>query len=169
VWLGANYPRKGEYNLENDIAAMNYLLESEVDFEMVMVRYGEASGSDAVRTTPADMEENMPGAGVRIEEPVLGRHGNAFSSFGDYSIDLFHHIDLYGEPPSRALFDVVAVAIIKDPEWGASYLHPAPIMLNESWMERPLNPRKITIWEHFDADAIVGDFFHTMNHPILKR
>ncbi len=49
VWLGANYPAPGEYNLDNDIASMNYILEQEVPFEMVTVRYGQSSGTAAVK------------------------------------------------------------------------------------------------------------------------
>lgn len=33
VWLGANYPDPGEYNLEDDIPSMNYVLETNIEFE----------------------------------------------------------------------------------------------------------------------------------------
>ena len=46
VWLGSNYPEKGEYNQENDIPALNYILDQNVPFEMVTVRYGKLSCSD---------------------------------------------------------------------------------------------------------------------------
>lgn len=166
VWLGANYPDPGEYNLVNDIPAMNYLLDQDVAFEMVMVRYGKPSGSDAVRTTPEDMEKNMPGAGVK-SNPVPGRHKGLFTTFGDYSINLFKNIKLYGDPPSRALFDVVAVAVCKNPNWGEHYSKPAPTMAKKKWVERPKNPRHIVIWENFDVEAITKDFFHVINHPRL--
>ena len=51
VWLGTNYPEPGEYNFDNDIPALDPLLESEVAFEMVMVRYGKPSGTDAVKAS----------------------------------------------------------------------------------------------------------------------
>ena len=41
VWLGSNYPERGEYNLENDVSSMNYILSLDVPFEMVTVRYGK--------------------------------------------------------------------------------------------------------------------------------
>ena len=59
VWLGSNYPEPGEYNQDNDEASLNYILEQNVTFEMVMVRYGKPSGSDAVRTTPAIIREKI--------------------------------------------------------------------------------------------------------------
>lgn len=163
VWLGSNYPAPGEYNQENDIPALNYILNQDVPFEMVMVRYGEPSGSDAVRATPEDIEENMPGAGPEVD-PVTGRHGGEFTNFGDYSVNLFSKIDLHGDPPSRALFDMVAVAILKNPEWGEAKEIPAPILVDEEWQERPDNDRTITIWENFDKEAILEDFYSTMQN-----
>jgi hypothetical protein len=161
VWLGSNYPEPGEYNQENDIPSLNYILEQEVPFDMVTVRYGEPSGSDAVRATPEDIERQMAGAGPEVE-PVTGRHGGSFTNFGDYSINLFDGIDLYGDPPSRALFDVVAVAILKNPAWGEDKEIPAPEVVGEQWQEQPQNSRTITVWENFDEDAILEDFYETM-------
>jgi inosine-uridine nucleoside N-ribohydrolase len=45
VWLGTNYPEPGEYNFDNDIPALDPIIESEVPFEMAMVRYGKPSGT----------------------------------------------------------------------------------------------------------------------------
>lgn len=161
VWLGANYPDKGEYNLVADIPSMNYILEQDVPFEMVTVRYGKPSGTDAVKVTPDEINEKMPGLGP-IVSPVKGRHEGEFTTFGDYSVSLFEHIDLYGDPPSRALFDMVAVAILKDPTWGEKKEIPCPTMVKELWQEQPDNARKITIWENFDKEAIIQDFFEIM-------
>lgn len=161
VWLGSNYPAKGEYNQENDIPSLNYILEQEVPFEMVMVRYGEPSGSDAVRATPADIEEQLSGEGPEVA-PVTGRHGGEFTNFGDYSLNLFEGIELHGDPPSRALFDMVAVAILKNPDWGETKEIPAPTLINEEWQERPDNDRTIIIWENFDKEAILEDFYSVM-------
>ena len=168
VWLGSNYPEPGEYNQENDIPSLNYILEQEVPFEMVMVRYGKPSGSDAVRVTPAEIEEKMTGLGP-TSEPVEGRHGNSFTTFGDYSVDLFKHIDLHGDPPARALFDMVAVAIVKNPDWGVANTIPAPILEGENWKERPENSRTIVIWENFDKENILKDFYGVMEAPVIAR
>jgi hypothetical protein len=168
VWLGSNYPEPGEYNQVNDEPALRYILGLDVPFEIATVRYGEPSGTDAVRVTPAAMEEHMPGAGPRITEPVTGRHGGEFHTFGDYSIDLFRHIDLYGDPPARALFDMAAVAIVKNPAWATRVEIPAPILEEDgTWRDRPDNARRIVIWEHFDRDAILADFFSTMRDYVL--
>ena len=166
VWLGSNYPEPGEYNLVNDIPSMNYVLAQDVPFEMVMVRYGKPSGSDAVKVTPAIIESSMQGKGPK-SQPVIGRDGNTYSCFGDYSIGLFQNIDLHGDPPGRALFDMVAVAILKNPSWGERYDIPAPTMEEEKWVEQSDNSRKITIWENFIKEAILDDFFDRMENYVL--
>lgn len=162
VWLGSNYPEIGEYNQENDTSAMNYLLNLPVDFEMVTVRYGKATGTDFVRVTRQEIDQNMPGRGPKIDEPVMGRHNEAFITFGDYSVNLFNHADYYGDPPSRALFDMAAVAILKNPAWAGPRKIPCPVYKPEGWIEQPANKRMITIWEYFERDSIIHDFFRTM-------
>lgn len=162
VWLGSNYPEPGEYNQDNDTTAMNYLLNTPIDFEMVTVRYGTPSGTDAVKITQEEVNKKMPGLGPKIKTPVTGRHGGSFVCFGDYSVDLFKHIDYHGTPPSRALFDMAAVAIVKNPSWAQHQEIAAPLLVNNQWVERPSNPRKILIWENFDTPAILSDLFNSM-------
>jgi inosine-uridine nucleoside N-ribohydrolase len=170
VWLGSNYPESGEYNQDNDTAALNYLLDSEVPFEMVTVRYGKPSGTDAVKVTKEEITKNMTGKGPRIAQAVVGRHGAAFTTFGDYSVNLFEHIELYGTPPARSLFDMAAVAVVKNPSWAKKRELPAPALVNNQWVERPANRRMITVWENFDRDKIMQDYFKTMKryHLVTK-
>jgi len=164
VWLGTNYPLKGEYNMVADIPSMNYVMKQDVPFELVTVRYSNNTGSNGVGVTAQWIFDNMPGAGPETE-PVTGRHGGEFTTFGDYSVDLFRNISrLFGDPPSRALFDVVAVAILKNPNWGQPKEIPCPVYLSEGWKEQPDNSRKITVWEYFDRDAIVEDFIGSIKN-----
>ena len=162
VWLGSNYPEPGEYNQENDIPSLNYLLEQDLDFEIVTVRYGKKSGSDAVKVSLNEVREKMEDMGPEVE-PVMGRHGGSFTNFGDYSIELFSKIDLYGDPPSRALFDLVALAVLKNSQWGEKRSIPAPIVVDEKWVDRPQNQKRITLWENFDRKAIINDFYKSLN------
>ena len=163
VWLGANYPDPGEYNLVNDTTSVNPVIESGVEFEMVTVRYGKPSGTAAVTVTPDEIKEHVAGKGPVADEPITGRHGGEFTTFGDYSVDLFEHINLHGDPPSRALFDMAAVAIVKNPEWAEQKTIPAPKLKGKNWVEQPNNENKIVIWENFDRDAIVNDFFEKLD------
>lgn len=162
VWLGSNYPEPGEYNQENDIPSLNYLLEQDLDFEIVTVRYGKKSGSDAVKVSLNEVREKMVDMGPEVE-PVMGRHGGSFTNFGDYSIELFSKIDLYGDPPSRALFDLVALAVLKNSQWGEKRSIPAPTVVDEKWVDRPQNQKRITLWENFDRKAIINDFYKSLS------
>lgn len=170
VWLGSNYPEPGEYNQDNDTIAMNYVLHSSIPFEMVTVRYGKPSGTDAVSVTREEINQKMPGLGPRATQAVTGRHGGEFYTFGDYSISLFQHIFEHinhaGETQTRPLFDMVAVAILKNKNWGKARTIPAPVLIENQWVERPRNKRKIVLWEYFDKQALLTDFFNTLEHPI---
>ena len=169
VWLGSNYPDPGEYNQDNDVGALNYILDTDVPFEIALVRYGKPSGTDAVRASLEEIRATMPGMGPRVSRPVTGRNGGEFTTFGDYSLDLFENIELHGTPPSRALFDMAAVAIVKNPSWARAVRIPAPRLVDGTWVERPDNPRTIVIWENFDSAAIMDDFYRTMQRPVLAR
>jgi inosine-uridine nucleoside N-ribohydrolase len=171
VWLGSNYPEPGEYNQDNDTISMNYVLNSKIPFEMVTVRYGEDSGTDAVAVTKKEINEKMPGLGPKAIEPITGRHGGTFETFGDYSINLFEHIfshiNMLEVTPSRPLFDMVALAILKNDGWGETKSIPAPILIDNLWVDRENNKRKILLWENFDKENILNDFYKTMQNPIL--
>jgi inosine-uridine nucleoside N-ribohydrolase len=167
VWLGSNYPEPGEYNQDNDTAALNYVINTRVPFEMVTVRYGKPSGTDAVKVTQEEINKRMPGKGPKVSTPVTGRHKEAFTTFGDYSVNLFEHIKYYGNPPSRALFDMAAVAIVKNPSWANVIEIPAPILQNNAWVNRPTNSRKIKVWENFKREEIMQDFYKTMEQYVL--
>lgn len=167
VWLGSNYPEPGEYNQDNDTASLNYILNSAVPFEMVTVRYGKQSGTSAVTTNRGEIGRQMPGLGPKAAVAVTGRHGGTFTNFGDYAVDLFKHIETHDASGTRALFDMAAVAIVKNPEWARKSNIPAPVLIDNKWVERPRNPRRIAVWEHFDKQAIIRDFYYRMQHYVL--
>jgi hypothetical protein len=104
----------------------------------------------------------MPGIGPVVNEAVTGRHGGSFTSFGDYSVELFKHITHLEDGCYRSLFDMAAVAILKNPAWAESKEIPCPIYIDNQWVEQPSNSRKISIWEKFDRDAIMNDFYATL-------
>ena len=62
---------------------------------------------------------------------------------------------------------MAAVAIVKDPSWALSKRVPAPKLDDGNWIERPENPNKIRIWENFDKDKIMKDFYQTMKNYVL--
>lgn len=162
VWLGSNYPDSGEYNLENDTTAINPLINSGVEFEMVTVRYGKESGTAAVKVNLSDISKNVKGKGIETSKAINGRHGGEFKKFGDYSLNLFENAEMYGNPPSRSLFDMAAVAIIKNPKWAKKVTIPAPKLNGDIWIEQVSNSTKIAIWEDFDSKAIIKDFYDSL-------
>ncbi len=159
VWLGSNYPGPGEYNLENDTAALSYILRTGVPFEIATVRYGEPTGTAAVMVTQQEIFERMPGLGPGVAGPVAGRHGGTFTCFGDYSVSLFSHIEFSGEDRSRSLYDMAAVAIVKNPSWAEATAIHCPAYVENRWVEQPGNSRKVLVWEHFNRDQIIADFY----------
>jgi purine nucleosidase len=169
VWLGSNYPEPGEHNQDWDIESMNYILDVDVPFEVVTVRYGKPSGTAAVMISKDQILHRMPGKGPEISTPVTGRHGGEFTNFGDYSVNLFEQYGMWGEPPGRALFDMAAVAVVKNPDWAETREIPAPVYMDRKWVERPNNPRKITFWEWFDIYGIMNDFFVTVDDYKLVK
>lgn len=162
VWLGSNYPQPGEYNMENDVPAMNYVLDTEIPMEIVTVLGKEGHGTDYVRVTLDFVQKNFAGLGPHVDTPVEGRHGGEFSCFGDYAINLFEHIKLKGPEKTRALYDMAAVAIVKNPQWAVPYEIPAPENVDGAWVVRNGNPRKVVIWDDFSKDEIVEDFITTL-------
>jgi purine nucleosidase len=163
VWLGSNYPDPGEYNLDNDTSALNYILESNVHFEIVTVSYGRETGTSAIHVSLHEIDSVMPGKGPRIDGEIIGRHGGSFDNFGDFSVSLFHHIDLYGNPPSRSLFDLGAVAIVKIPKWAVSRTIPTPYYSENGWVDAKNETGKIIIWEYFQRDSIVEDLYSVLD------
>ncbi|VAX23925.1 hypothetical protein MNBD_IGNAVI01-1758 [hydrothermal vent metagenome] len=159
LWLGTNYPDKGEYNFDNDIAAVNAVLDSKVEFEIAVVGYESSTGTASVQASTKEIRELMPGKGPHITNPVEGRHGGEFSCFGDYSINLFENT----KNTHRALYDMAAVTIVKNPSWAIPDTIGAPKFVDDHWVKRPNNTRKIIIWDNFKQKNIMDDFYKTMN------
>ena len=164
VWLGSNFPATEdvEYNLTSDPDAVRFLLDCPVDFEIVTVLFDNPKGTWGLKVSQEEILSTMPGLGPQISEPVVGRHGGEFVCFGDYSANLYSNAPQYGNPPGRPLFDVGAVAVVKNQEWATATVMPRPMLVNGGWELRPKNPMKMIFWDHFDRDAILSDFFMTM-------
>lgn len=162
VWLGSHYPDPGEYNLESDTTPINYVLDSKTEMEIVTVRWGKPSGTYAVSLSKTDALKMLPGIGPKHAGPITGRHGGEFTNLGDYLANLFEHIPYAEGHDSRPLFDMAAVAIVKNPSWAQTVTIPAPKLVNGKWVERPGNSHTVKIWENFNRDAIIGDFFESV-------
>ena len=158
IWLGGNWPDRGEYNFDNDPPSAGFVVDAPVALDVVTVRYGKPTGTAAVTVSVDEIRKRMPGLGPHVSPPVTGRHGGSFSSFGDYSLNLFEH----SGDRERALFDMAAVAVFKNPSWARWSAVPAPRVEGNGWVERPQNPHTIRFVTDFDRAAITGDFYATM-------
>ncbi|MCK4295756.1 MAG: nucleoside hydrolase, partial [Candidatus Marinimicrobia bacterium] len=69
----------------------------------------------------------------------------------------------------RPLYDMAAVAIVKNPAWADRISINAPEFTEGKWNDQPENPRKIIIWENFDKESIMQDFYHTMDNYNLPK
>ena len=64
---------------------------------------------------------------------------------------------------------LTAVAIAKNPAWAERVVIGAPRFADGKWVNRPDNPRKIVIWENFDKDGIMQDFYARMDKYVLVK
>jgi len=158
VWLGSNWPEQGEYNLENDTSSLTPLLENtDLEFEILTVRYGKPSGTWAVNLSVDEVREKMKGQGPEVE-PVTGRYGGTFSCFGDYSVELYEK----SGDDRRALYDVCTLILLKHPAYAEKVPVKGPGFDGIDW-NRSGNPdRVVYMWENFKKDKIISEFYNTM-------
>jgi len=159
IWLGSNWPKPGEYNLENDPSSINKILKNpRVELEIVTVRYGENNGTDAVSVSVEEMKRKMKGMGPKIAKPIIGRHGGEFDRFGDYSIELF----VKYRHPTRPLFDLCVLSILKNPDLGHMKIAYKVSFDGKNWGYNGDENRQVVFWEKFNKEGILKDFFETM-------
>ena len=135
-------------------------------FEIVTVR-GEPSGTlPCARAREISAKMRARGHASRRRDRT---RGGTYEPGGDYSFSLFERINLNGNPPARALFDMAAVAIVKNPAWATARRIPAPTLEASGWVDRPGNARTVIVWENFDTAAIMRDFYASMERFDLVR
>jgi hypothetical protein len=116
----------------------------------------------ALRASLEEVRRLLPGSGPRITPPVEGRHGGCFERFGDYAVSLFENIDLHGDPPSRALFDMAAVAIVRNPAWARAVTRRPLFSSAGSGSTAPRTRAASCSLENFDRAAILKDFYDSV-------
>ena len=68
---------------------------------------------------------------------------------------------------ARALFDMAAVAIVKNPLWATPTKIPSPKLVDGKWIDQPNNLRSIIVWENFKKNKIMNDFYSIMENYVL--
>jgi len=153
VWLGSNWPHRGEYNMENDTSAVNPVIESGVEIWVCTV-YG---GTMEVKTTTTEITERFKGKGKKVE-PIEGRHGGDFDLLGDYLVNLWENV----EQETRSLFDMAAVATVKNPEWAEDMVVYGPKLVNGEWISVDSRKDSVVFFRNYDVAGVMDDFWETM-------
>jgi len=65
---------------------------------------------------------------------------------------------------------MAALSFVKNPKWAKLTQLPAPVYVDGAWKDQPGNKRNIGIWEFFDQQSIMKDFYSTMENivPVKK-
>ena len=153
VWLGSNWPRRGEYNLVNDTSAVNRVVKSGVEVWVCTVD----GGTVEVRTTKTEITERLGGKGSKVE-PVEGRHGGEFDQLGDYLVNLWENVEQEG----RSLFDMAAVATVKNTQWAEKMVVYGPRLIRGEWTTIGSMEDSVVFFKNYDVDAVMTDFWETM-------
>jgi inosine-uridine nucleoside N-ribohydrolase len=153
VWLGSNWPGQGEYNMDNDTSAVNPVIESGVEMWVCTV-YG---GTMEVRSTKTEIRQRLSGSGKQVD-PVEGRHGGSFDRLGDYLVNLWENV----HEESRSLFDMAAVATVKNSGWAEATVVYGPRLRNGEWTADETAKDSIVFLRNYDVDAVMTDFWKTM-------
>lgn len=167
VWLGSNFPDPGEYNLENDPESVDPVIRSGVEFEIALVAYDRLDGTTAVTVPIAEIERRMPGLGPHIETAVEGRNGGYYYCFGDYAVNLWQNMELYGDQKVRSLFDLAAVAIVKNPAWCENELIRGYTLVEGIWTESSDTSCKFLLHKNFKRDSIISDLYSSLTDFVL--
>jgi len=153
VWLGSNWPGPGEYNMDNDTTAVNPVIESGVELWICTVR----GGTMEVKSTKSEIRERLAGKGKETE-PIVGRHGGTYTRLGDYLVNLWDNV---GEE-YRSLFDMAAVANVKNPDFAKETLVFEPRLIKGEWTTAGGKSDSVIFWRDYDVDAVMKDFWAVM-------
>ncbi|MDZ7606946.1 MAG: nucleoside hydrolase [Cyclobacteriaceae bacterium] len=142
VWLGGNahtWPDTREFNMMQDIAATNVILDSGVPF----VQFPCMGVVSQFTTTVPEMELYLKGK-------------NAIS---DYLLEIFkdYHKDHFAW--SKVLWDMTSIAWMINSDWTPSQLVHAPRVSDTDQYMFNANRHLIRMVYHIDRDAIMKDFF----------
>ncbi|HCC70793.1 MAG TPA: nucleoside hydrolase, partial [Bacteroidales bacterium] len=160
VWLGSNWPDKGEYNLENDTSALvPLLMNDELELEILTVRYGKPSGTWAVSLSVEEIRKIMKGLGPEVE-PVKGRHGGLFNCFGDYSVELYEKCG----DNIRPIYDVCTLVLLKYPEYAEKVEAKGVSFDGASWQQTGSQERTIIFRVDFKKEEIIKEVYNTMKN-----
>ncbi len=93
---------------------------------------------------------------VKIYKGANGVYKNIINHIDDPNFDGLEAVDLIIEKANVG-------------EWADRVVIPAPQFANTKWIDQPENQRKVIIWENFDTELIMQDFYNTMKNYKLQN
>ena len=79
------------------------------------------------------------------------------------------HIDYYGEPPSRSLYDMAAIAIVKNPTWGEVKTLRGIRMVEEKWTVDKSSQREILLWRTLAERLYCKTFIQRLTNQVIEQ
>ena len=79
-------------------------------------------------------------------------------------MNLLNNCYLFGNPPSRPLYDMAAVAILKNSAWADIKKIPSVVYSNGCWSETDSIHTNLYIRENFNKDEILKDFYNSIKN-----
>lgn len=143
IWIGGrNWPCGGwEYNLQNDIAAANYVFQSDVELWQI----------------PRDVYRMMP-----VGFPELYTKVHPYGEIGKYLCDnviRFNNADVGRPAGFRDLGDSPAVGVVLYDDCGESDWRPAPSFDAQMHYIHTGRNRPIKVYKNINSRFILEDFF----------
>ncbi len=142
IWLGGHahdWPDTEEFNMRQDKAAANVILDSGVPF----VQYPCMGVVSSFYTTVPEMEKNLKG----------------FNETSEYLLEIFkeYREDHFGW--SKVLWDMTAVAYLINRDWTPSQLVHVPRVSEFGTYSFDNNRHLMRVVYHINRDRIMRDFF----------
>ncbi|HUR32494.1 MAG TPA: nucleoside hydrolase [Vicinamibacterales bacterium] len=154
VWLGgtpAYWPSASEFNLQQDVIASQVLFDSGVPLVQVPTK----NVSEHLRTTVPELERHLRGRS-RIGDYLYGQ-------FLQYFAERVKPDQGRDFPWSKVIWDISAVAWLKNPAWVPSRIVPSPVLTEDMHWQNAAGRHNIRVATSVDRDAIFNDVFSRLS------
>ena len=143
VWLGGHpqyWPHSREFNLQQDVPAAQVIFDSGVPAVQIPCK----NVAEHLRTTLPEMAAYVKGRGA----------------IGDYLYQIFQAYFTEHYARSKVLWDISAIAYLKNPEWVPTELRPSPVLRDDvTWGPADPTRHPVRVAVDLNRDHIFGDLF----------
>ena len=142
VWLGGhhlNWPHTREFNLKQDVAAAQVVLDSGVPLVLIPC----LGVTSHLLTTLPELRAHIGGAGA----------------IGDYLCGIFADYRPNSFAASSVIWDISTIAWLINPDWMPSHLAPSPVLTDQATWSVDPSRHLIRVANFVHRDPIFGDMF----------